>query len=88
MTDTLEEARENVEESLDDLLIFPTKKGLRRSMKKIIEYFTSELEVIKGMEVSEKHSQSTFEEQENIVNIAKRELNKSAQDIPKECESN
>jgi hypothetical protein len=85
--DTVEEKLEEIEESLVDLLIFPTQKGLRRSMDMIEAYSLLEVQMMKQRGISEQQQHSTIEEQQHILNIARNELNNrsSSQVNPESC---
>ena len=71
----MEEKRDEIEESLEDLLIFPTRKGLRRSLDMITSYFDMEVQSMEDIAVPESKRQSILNDQNNIVNMAKKELN-------------
>lgn len=73
-SDGMDEKYEDIEESLENLLIFPTRKGLRRSFEMIEAYFIIEVEIMQQLGISEQKHQSILEDQEIIVNIAKDEL--------------
>ena len=74
----IEEIQEDIEESLDDLLIFPTKEGLRITTHMITSYFQLEVETMKqynGTKISDQQYESIVSDQETVVDIATRELN-------------
>jgi len=75
----MDESYEMVDLSLEDLLIFPTEQGLRRSMGMIEAYFSMEVGIMQkwGTEQRQNHYESIIHEHEAILNIAKIELNKS-----------
>ena len=90
----MDEKYEEIEDSLEDLLIFPTRKGLRQSMEMIEAYFAIEVEIMDRRQLREGHDQkqhhrrSTIEEeQQTILNIAKSELNERKQKHASACES-
>ena len=70
----IEERYDEIEESLDDLLIFPTRKGLRRSIEMMKALFVLEIETMKQLEIPAQISQSIMEEQQAILDAAKKEL--------------
>jgi hypothetical protein len=87
--DMMEEKQEEIEESLDDLLIFPTQKGLRRSMDMIEAYSMLEVQMMKQRGISEQQQHSSIEEQQHILDIARNELhNRSLSQVavnPESC---
>mmetsp|Transcript_5674 Transcript_5674/g.8614 ORF Transcript_5674/g.8614 Transcript_5674/m.8614 type:complete len:94 (+) Transcript_5674:125-406(+) len=78
-SDTIDEKHEEIEESLEDLLIFPTQKGLRRSMDMIKAYFVFEATIMRKIGFRDEDYQSTMEDQRHILNNAVKELNKGTQ---------
>ena len=63
----MEQIQEDIEESLDDLLIFPTKEGLRVTTRMITSYFQLEVETMKqynGTKISD-------QQYESIVSVKK-----------------
>jgi hypothetical protein len=80
--EVMDEKLEEIDDSLEDLLIFPTRKGLLRSMEKMEAYFAMEVELMKqrGLQSnSGRRYQSAVEEQQAILDIAKNELNNRSQ---------
>ena len=88
-SDTMDEKLEEIEDSFEDLLIFPTRKGLRRSMEMIEAYFALEVEMMRQWGLQNgRHYQSTMEDQQAILNIARNELGNRARGLPATaCES-
>ncbi|KAL7480933.1 hypothetical protein ACHAW6_006604 [Cyclotella cf. meneghiniana] len=67
--DEIEEKQEQIEESLEELLIFPTHNGLRRSADMIQSYFEYEITAIKGYSVGGMRYRSLKEGQDKILAI-------------------
>ena len=83
---------EEIDYSFEDLLIFPTVEGLRRSTAMIQSYFAMEEQIMKQCELDiineGQYFQSTIVEQQAILEIAKYELNNRAQGSAyKSCET-
>lgn len=79
--------REEIEESLEDLLIFPTREGLRRSIRMIESYFSLEVQLAKDKGVKEQQYDTIVEEQRRIVKIATDALDRSQAVTSSSCES-
>ena len=71
----MEEKQEDIEELLDDLLIFPTKEGLRITTHMITSYFQLEVQTMARYKISDEQYKSIVSDQETVVDIATRELN-------------
>ena len=83
----MDDNREEIEESLEDLLIFPTREGLRRSIRMIESYFSLEVQLAKDKEVKEQQYETIVEEQRRIVKIATDALDRSQLVTSNSCES-
>jgi len=86
-SDEMNEQREEIEESLDDLLIFPTLKGFRRSTEAIKSYFALEIEFMKQHNSDDAASQSITDSHEAIKGIGMKELNGRVQNASSPDES-
>ena len=73
----MDDNREEIEESLEDLLIFPTREGLRRSIRMIESYYCLEVQLAKDKGVKEQQYNTIVEEQLRIVKIATDALDRS-----------
>ncbi|KAL3798849.1 hypothetical protein HJC23_004637 [Cyclotella cryptica] len=71
--DEVEERQEEIEESLEELLIFPTHNGLRRSADMIQSYFEYETIAMKQYSVGDMRYRSIKEGQEKILGIISEE---------------
>ena len=90
--DDMNEHRDDIEDSLDDLLIFPTRQGLRRSIDTMKSYFAKEIEFMKQQNNSSSkisQSQSIIESHEAVLKIGMKELNNRTQNVAtsSSCES-
>ena len=90
--DDMNEQRDDIEDSLDDLLIFPTRQGLRRSIDTMKSYFAKEIEFMKQQNNSSSkisQSQSIIESHEAVLKIGMKELNNRTQNVAtsSSCES-
>ena len=89
--DDMNEQRDDIEDSLDDLLIFPTRQGLRRSIDTMKSYFAKEIEFMKQQNNSSSSilSQSIIEGHEAVLKIGMKELNNRTQNVAtsSSCES-
>ena len=83
----MDDHREEIEESLENLLIFPTREGLRRSIRMIESYFSLEMQLTKDKGVKEHQYNTIVEEQQRIVKIATDALDRSQVATSKSCES-
>ena len=75
---SIEDRQESIEDSLDDLLIFPTRKGLRQSLSIIKLYFTLEtnlLNQIKDSSITSEQYKSIIQSQNTILDTINTELN-------------
>ena len=61
---SIEDRQESIEDSLDDLLIFPTRKGLHRSLDMLKSYFTFETDLLN------KDNNTTAEQYQSIIQIS------------------
>lgn len=80
--DEIDDSREDVEMSLEDLLIFPNRDGLRRAMDKMASYFALEGYIVRkniGSFTNDDFVTMILEKQERIAGIATVELNKHQQ---------
>ena len=77
----MDESHDEIEYSLEDLLIFPTRKGLRRSIELIEASFVLEVEIMKQLGVPKQTNESMMNEQREIVDIAKNELDNHATQV-------
>lgn len=85
---TLEEEFEDVEESLDDLLIFPSVNALRRSLTLIKSYFAHEHILMKQCKFSQDDYTSQIAEQEQILSIVGKDMNgQKSPTAPDHCKS-
>jgi hypothetical protein len=78
-SNTIDEKHEEIEDSLEDLQIFPTRKGLRRSFAMIKAYFVFEETIMRQIGFRDEDYQSTMEDQRHILNNAVKDLNKRTQ---------
>ena len=78
-SNTIDEKHEEIEDSLEDLQIFPTRKGLRRSFAMIKAYFVFEETIMRQIGFRDEDYQSMMEDQQHILNDAVKELNKGTQ---------
>ena len=72
--DVLNERQEDISDMLDELLIFPTRKGLQRSMDMIRSYFAQEIEVLARIGndgISDEQYQQITCDQNQIINRGK-----------------
>jgi hypothetical protein len=86
LLDAIDESREEVESSLEDLLIFPNGEGLRRAMEGLASHFALEGEVMRSgrgcttagssLSFPERDRDWAVEEQDRIMGIASGELNR------------
>jgi 5'-deoxynucleotidase YfbR-like HD superfamily hydrolase len=83
----MDDSREEIEESLENLLIFPTREGLRRSIRMIQSYFSLEVQLTKDKGVKEQQLETIVEKQQRIVKIATDALDRSQVATSKSCES-
>ena len=83
--DTLEREQENIEESLDDLLIFPTLKGLRHSLKMIEAHFLNNEKFMEQRTCEQRTYQSQIDGQQLILNLARKVLNGPRQELSTKC---
>ena len=79
--DTLEREQENIEESLDDLLTFPTLKGLRHSLKMIEVHFFNNEKFMEQRACEQRTYQSQINGQQHILNLARKVLNGPRQEL-------
>ena len=88
--DEIEEKQEAIEESLEDLLIFPTQKGLRRSVDMINSYFSllGKQQDTAGR-LQDRDYQSMMDDQQQIMDITRKELSgiRKFQAEPSGCDS-
>jgi hypothetical protein len=79
--DEIDDTREDVDISLEDLLIFPNRDGLRRAVDKMASYFALEGEIMRKNigSFTDGDYGSMIEDQENVAGIAMGELNKQQQ---------
>ena len=80
--DAMDDSREDVESSLEDLLIFPNRDGLRRVVDGMASHFALEGEIMRiitciGSSLPERDCSCSWvvEEQDRILGIANGELN-------------
>jgi hypothetical protein len=86
-SDAMNEKHEEAEDSLEDLLIFPTRKGLHQSMKTMEACFVMEAEMMKQMGLQDAGCfKSTTKEHQRVLNIPKNGLN--SRPLSATCESN
>jgi hypothetical protein len=71
--DEVEEKQEQIEESLEELLIFPTHNGLRRLADMIQSYFEYEMTAITKYSVAGMRYRSIKEGQDEILAIMSEE---------------
>jgi hypothetical protein len=76
--DAMDESREDVESSLEDLIIFPNRDGLRRVVDGMASHFALEEEIVRTCIGSfpERGCSWVAEEQDQIMGIASAELSK------------
>jgi len=75
---SIEDRQESIEDSLDDLLIFPTRKGLHRSLDLLGSYFTLETNLLnqnKDDTITAEQYQSIIQSQNAILDTINTELN-------------
>merc|ERR1712151_323657 len=70
----LEEEHEKIEEAMEDLMIFPSKKIFQRSLKIIQSLFTVEGAVMKQCYLTEEEYGSQIQDQERIMAMARKAL--------------
>ena len=89
--DTMEEQVEDIDDSLEDLLIFPTQKGLNRSVWMIQAYFAMEEKMMQQLQITigrdEPAYQSILEKQQGVLDIAKNEMDRKARVAVLDCKS-
>ena len=83
--DSLIEEQDDILESFDDLLIFPTRQGLRRLMNMIQSYFIVEEEMLKQIKCDEADKVSIAAEQNEIMDMGTSELNSQSHGDSKSC---
>lgn len=83
---------EQIEDSLEDLLIFPTQQGLRRSIKLIEECFDMEGQLVKehGTRMTKHgHYKSMVDDQQELLDNAREEISgNKLRASPTGCASN
>jgi len=89
---SIEDRQESIEDSLDDLLIFPTRKGLRQSLSIIKLYFTLETELLNQNKdnntiITSEQYQSIIQSQNTILDTINTELNDNKISANKSCET-
>lgn len=89
---TLKEEQEDVSDSLEDLLIFPSRQGLRRLMGIIQHYFAMEMEALSSggdsLTLDEQH-QSIVSDQKELLDLCMKELDgHTGASIMPPCSSN
>ena len=86
---SIEDRQESIEDSLDDLLIFPTRKGLRQSLSIIKLYFTLETELLNKDNniITSEQYQSIIQSQNAILDTIHTELNDNTISSNKSCET-
>ena len=77
---SIEDRQESIEDSLDDLLIFPTRKGLCQSLSIIKSYFSLETELLNQNKdnyatITSEQYQSIIQSQNAILDTINTELN-------------
>ena len=77
---SIEDRQESIEDSLDDLLIFPTRKGLRQSFDMLKSYFTLETDLLNQnkdntITITPEQHQSIIQSQNAILDTINTELN-------------
>lgn len=82
--DSITMKQDDILESFDDLLIFPTRQGLRRLMNMIQSYFSLEAEIILKQTKSDNGNKESFiAEQNEIMGMGLNELNSQSQGASK-----
>mmetsp|Transcript_7273 Transcript_7273/g.10678 ORF Transcript_7273/g.10678 Transcript_7273/m.10678 type:complete len:102 (+) Transcript_7273:364-669(+) len=76
--DRLEGEHEDVEESLENLLILPTEQSLRRVLKQIAVHFAHEEAFMTKYKFDQEAFSTQIEDQRRILNMAQKELLKTA----------
>ena len=88
---SIEDRQESIEDSLDDLLIFPTRKGLHRSLDMLRAYFTLETKLLNQNKdndtISSEQYQSIIQSQNAILDTINAELNDKISSSNKSCET-
>ena len=88
---SIEDRQESIEDSLDDLLIFPTRKGLRQSLSVIKLYFTLETELLNqnkdNSTITSEQYKSIIQSQKAILDTIHTELNDNKISSNKSCET-
>ena len=87
---SIEDRQESIEDSLDDLLIFPTRKGLRQSLSVMKSYFTLETELLNkdnNTIITSEQYQSIIQSQNAILDTINTELNDNSISSTKSCET-
>ena len=78
--DSLQEEHEQIEELLEELIIFPTQKGLRRLLKKIETHFLHEEKIMEHFGFSQHAYRTQADDQKRIINKVQNELHTPRQD--------
>ena len=81
--DSITMKQDDILESFDDLLIFPTRQGLRRLMNMIQSYFSLEAEILKQTKSDNGNKESFIAEQNEIMGMGLNELNSQSQGASK-----
>ena len=88
---SIEDRQELIEDSLDDLLIFPTRKGLHRSLDMLKSYFTLETKLLnqnKDNTTAKEQYQSIIQSQNAILDTINTELNDNTiSSLSQSCET-
>lgn len=78
-SEVMDEKMEEIDDSFEDLLIFPTRDGLRRSLRMIEIYFAMEREFLSQYTLRNDTKKGLIEEQQSVLDIGRKEINKKGQ---------
>ena len=70
----LQEEQEEIAEAMDDLLIFPSRNILRRSLHRLEVHFANEERAMRLCGFSDESYQSQMQDQQRIVGLARSAL--------------
>ena len=85
--DRIEEEQEEIDDALEDLLIFPTQNVLRRLVQRLENHFAHEEAFLKQWNVPSRDSDAQVQGQQRIMNLASRCGSVPTKPTPESCSS-